>query len=297
MTPTDDPKQNPSDKILDFQDYRLRLVTILFGLSLTELARQSYGIIDRHFHDKQGISHTAASVSQLLMAFCIIISSWFGWHKSLKGAESKNEDLVKLLAILDLAMVFCYFGLVYTIELPERNISYFPEFMIFILIVALYLIYDICSKLPSTEDWKWPWPSATTLLWGVSLYFVATVQFGPSPTAAQVVAINTVLTLLIIWYFRSTKNYQAKLLKDKKANKTVPRRHARGRAGVCEIISTTWTFVNKPAVVVPAIVILSGAAYCLAQHITQPPPPHPPPQGMPKPHICPPPSHTSSPTP
>lgn len=194
----------------NFQEYRLNLVSILFGLVLTDASIAAFSCIKSVYSQEFTLLDILPGVSQIGTGIAITISSWFGWHNSIKNSKSNSEQYIKALSIIDLAMVFLYFGIIATRDEPGKPPSAIPEFVIVSLILLLYVLYDIISKSHPDERWKSPWPSLISLAtcFAALLVMVRKMSSAGSSSVLEVVYADVYLALLIFWFFRAAKSYQ-----------------------------------------------------------------------------------------
>lgn len=195
----------------NFHDYRLSLVSILFGLVLTDASIAAFDCIKSTEVQFDSVRKILPSLAQIFLGTSIAISSWFGWHKSIKNSRSKSEKHVKMLSVVDLSMVFLYFGIIATREGRGDQASALPEIIIVLLVLLLYLLYDILSKSHPSEKWKLPWPSALSVLFCIGVLITWLIQ---TPTKNQsilkIIYIDVYLALIVTWLFRSAKEFQRK---------------------------------------------------------------------------------------
>ncbi len=210
MSSTNPELNSQNDSNEHFNNYRLGLVSILFGLVLTEASVQFYQIFEYQPLRQISIERVSIPLSHFVLAVGITISSWFGWHKSVNLAATRSASHIKILSIIDLAMVMCYFGLARNIFNPNKEQSgsihsATPSAILISTILFLYILYDIASKIHPDETWKIPWPSSISFLFSVGILMY--VLFS-NLSDFQILLTDGLLFMLVVWFFRSAKHYQ-----------------------------------------------------------------------------------------
>lgn len=146
--------QQQAVPVFNNRHLRFVFVAFLFSASIADVGKQAikvFSVLPLYW----------PALSHLAIAFCAISISWVYWARNINEGRTQLKDIFSqeyVLLVLDLVLVFLYFGIAEAAEVPtwdpakpgvqiRPDASAVPESLILAFVYGIYAIWDVVNDV------------------------------------------------------------------------------------------------------------------------------------------------------